>query len=268
MPSHALFACDLHVSFSQLSTYLQCPERFRQRYLLDALPSHRASELVFGNAIHAALAVHHEHLMREGVPLELGRLTDEFDDILAIAQQGDVPILWDDDEAPDVAREKGHALLALYHRDVRPHRVLHVEVPFQFEFHRAGEGEETLAGIVDLIEEDSEGRIWITELKTAQRRYGQDRLLYDHQMSIYAAAREALGVPNAGLRYRLLLKGKEPRIEDIVIVRDGGQLDETRHVLRQVLRAIDQRIFYPVRGWGCAKCPYRASCGESPCRSG
>lgn len=268
MASHPPFAGDLYVSFSQLSTYLQCPERFRQRYLLDARPSHRASELVFGNAIHAALAVHHEHLMRDGTPLELSRLTDEFDDILAIAQQGDVPVLWEDDDGPEVARDKGHALLALYHRDVRPHRVLQVEVPFQIQFQRDGEGEETLAGIVDLIEEDDGGQVWITELKTAQRRYGQDRLLYDHQMSIYAAAREALGVPIAGLRFRLLLKGKEPRIEDIIVVRDGAQLDETRHVLKQVLRAIDQRIFYPVRGWGCAKCPYRASCGESPCRSG
>ena len=87
-------------------------------------------------------------------------------------------------------------------------------------------------------------------------------------MTIYAAAREALGVPGAGLRYRLLLKGKEARIEDVVVSRDEAQVEETRHVLRQVLRAIDQRVFYPIRGWACMRCPYRASGGESSCQSG
>ena len=140
MAAASPFAGDLYVSFSQLSTYLQCPERFRQRYVIDSTPSHRSSELLFGSAMHAALAAHHEELQRVGAPLSLDRLIAEFDDLLAIAQQGDVPVLWDDDDGPEALRSKGHALLALYHREVRPRRVLHVEVPFQIQLHRRGRG--------------------------------------------------------------------------------------------------------------------------------
>ena len=50
-----LFAED-HISYSGVGKYLRCPRSYKYRYLERAPPEIRASALVFGSAIHEALA--------------------------------------------------------------------------------------------------------------------------------------------------------------------------------------------------------------------
>jgi hypothetical protein len=58
------------------------------------------------------------------------------------------------------------------------------------------------------------------------------------------------------------MKTKQPRIDTHVVRRDINDIAEAGHVVTQVLRAIDNNIFYPQRGWACTTCPYRSACGE------
>lgn len=253
----------LHVSFSQVSTYLLCPEKFNQAYVKGRTPSHRAGNLIFGSAVHEALAWYHEHLKTESTKPPLPDLLAVFDREFQAATAGAVPVMWDDEGAAPMA-QKGRDLLALYYETATPHRVLAVEQGFSIPRIDPDTGtveEEVLTGVVDLVEQDADGTVWVTELKTAARRFDDARLRFDHQMSVYTAARKALGFPDAKLRFRVLLKTKKPAIETYEILRDEFQVAETGRVLAQVLRAVDAGIFYPLRGWQCSGCPYRLACG-------
>jgi len=254
----------LHVSASQVKTYLLCPERFRQQYVTAQVPSHRSGDMVLGAAVHEVLANYHLRLLQDGGLPTIESLVTMLDYELSEAEAKPVPILWEDDDGAAKARAVGKALLETYYQSARVHRVLAVEKPFVLSVVDPRTGrpcEEQITGVVDLIEEDEDGRVYISELKTAGRRFDDARLAYDHQVSIYAAARSVLGFPTASMRFRVLLKTKKPALETIEVVRDEMQVAETQHVVRQVLRAVDAGIFYPARGWQCGGCPYRSTCG-------
>jgi hypothetical protein len=254
----------LHVSFSQVSTWLRCPESFRLRYVAGAAPSHQSANLVFGSAIHGALAFHHECLRRDGKPAVLDEVLHDFADRWQAAQESSLRIQWDDEDSPQKLFDLGRELLTLYLETVQVGAVLAVEKQFSLPIYdsRGARLEETLVGFVDVIEQDADGSVWITELKTAARRFDEFRLLYDHQLSLYAAAREVLGIPNAGLRFRVLLKQKKPAVVTYDVPRQALQVAESLHVVRQVLRAVDAGIFFPVRSYQCTSCAFRARCGE------
>jgi putative RecB family exonuclease len=255
----------LHISASQVATFVTCPERFRLQYVQARPPSHRSADLAFGSAIHEALAEHHRCLQKEpAVKPPLEELLTAFDRHLSTQASGEVAILWEDDEGPERLRDTGRAMLALYHEKTTRRRVLAVEQGFaipRFHPQTGRQLEEQLVGVVDVVEEDDDGTVWITELKTAARRFDDARLAYDNQATIYAMARAALGFPTARVRFRVLLKGRKPAIETYPLQRDELQVTETNRVVHEVLRAVDAGIFYPHRGWQCSTCPYRAACG-------
>jgi putative RecB family exonuclease len=260
-----LFSGTLHVSASQVSTYLTCPERFRLQYVECRPPSHRSGDLVFGSAIHGALAEFHQGLQEKpGEPMPLDQLCGVFDRQMAEEQQGTTPVMWEDADGPEKMSAVGHGLLELYRETVQPHRVLAVEQPFSIPRKdpvTSAELDEQIVGVVDVVEEDTDGVVWITELKTAAKRFDDTRLSYDHQATIYGIARPTLGYPTARVRFRVMLKTKKPAIETYNLRRDTQQFAETRRVVHQVLRAVDAGIYYPIRGWQCANCAFRATCG-------
>ena len=259
------FTGTLHVSASQVQTYLICPERFRLQYVACRPPSHRSGDLVFGSAIHGALAEYHRRIQASpGASIPLGEILPVFERQMDEAQKEAVPVLWEDTDSPDKLRALGRALLELYTETIQHNRILAVEQPFHIPRRDPATGkelDECVVGVVDLVEQDADGTVWITELKTAAKRYDDARLSYDHQATIYALARPALGHPEARVRFRVLLKTKKPAIETYDLRRDASQFAETKRVVHQVLRAVDAGIFYPLRGWQCANCPYRAACG-------
>jgi hypothetical protein len=55
------------VSWSQLSTFRQCPLKYRFRYLDKAEPEFVASSLLVGSSIHSAIELHHRRQLEGGV---------------------------------------------------------------------------------------------------------------------------------------------------------------------------------------------------------
>lgn len=256
---------ELYVSYSQVSTYLLCPEQFRLKYVTGAAPSHRSSELVFGSAVHATLAVFHQHLKDFAVRPVGEEITSLFDEQFAEASRGAVPVLWQDADSPERLLAQGRELVRLYADTVKIGKVLAVETPFSVEPSRLPRSfgfTEKAVGVIDLIEQDEDGSVVVTELKTAARKFEDLRLQHDMQLSLYAAVARELGFPTVKLRFRVLLKQKKPAIETYDVRRDAWQLAETGRTMTQVLRAIDHGIFYPVRSWACSTCAFRSECGE------
>ena len=153
--------------------------------------------------------------MGTGERIGVEELVNEFDSIFDMVDEGPIPILWEDEGSREQLCAQGHALLRLYHETIVPKKVLAVEKQFSIPIinpRNGGNAEEALVGFIDLIEEDEDGTVWITELKTAARRYDSARLRFDKQMSIYAAAKVNMGVPEAKMRFLVLLKTKKPSI--------------------------------------------------------
>jgi putative RecB family exonuclease len=247
-----------------VKTYLDCPERFRLERIKGVLPSHRSCEVVFGTALHGALALYHQQLAAN-VSLSCDEVVREFEELFGVAQQGPIPVQWTDADAKERMLDQARDLTSLYMVQRTARRVLAVEAPFKIDPERLPRSfafHEPLAGIVDLVEEEADGTIYITELKTSSKRFDQARVSFDLQMSIYGAAREALGFPTAKLRFCVLVRGRKPAIETYEVVRESAKIDEAGRVVSEVLRAVDARIFYPVRSWRCSTCPVRSHCGS------
>ena len=254
---------EFRVSHSMVRTYLDCPERFRLERIKGVRLSHRSCEQVFGIALHEALAHYHQQL-QAGVTLSAEDVVKEFEELFAQAQQGPVPVQWTDGDAAERMSEQARDLTHLYISQRTARRVLAVEAPFRLKPEQLPSSfafTEPLAGIVDLIEEEEDGTIYITELKTSGKRFDQMRVSFDLQMSIYAAAREVLGFPTAKLRFCVLVRSRKPSIETYEVVRETTEIAEAGTVVSGVLRAVDAGIFYPVRSWRCATCPVRPACG-------
>ncbi len=255
---------EFRVSHTMVRTYLDCPERFRLERVKGIQPSHRSCEQVFGIALHGALAFYHQELQAGRTP-PFEKVTREFDDLFEIAQHGPIPVQWTDADTRERMHEQAHELARMYVEQHTARRILAVEVPFRLspELLPSSFGfTEPLAGIVDLIEEDSDGAVYITELKTSGKHFDLLRVSFDLQMTIYAAARKVLGFPNARMRFRVLVRGRKPTIETHDVFRGEPEIDEAGRVLSGVMRAIGAGIFYPVRSWRCATCPVRDHCGR------
>ena len=65
------------VSWSQLSTFRQCPLKYQFRYLDKAEPEYVASSLLVGSSIHSAIELHHRRQLEGGEQPTLDKLLTE-----------------------------------------------------------------------------------------------------------------------------------------------------------------------------------------------
>ena len=251
-----------HTSVSATKTFIRCPAQYEHRYLLSTPPSHRSIPLVLGGAVHQALEqfylFHAEH--HDDPPLEL--LLDTFSSSWRRGVLGDPPVKGDN---IDGDRDMGVELLKVFHEQApRPAAVLATELPFALPLvdpHTEEIEDRLLVGSVDAVVADETGHIKILEHKTAKRKWGQVELVYDVQPSVYQLATRKMGFgTRLGIEYQFLMKLKTPRLEVVEIFRNGQQEDEALEVIRQVLKAVDSGIFYPVRSWACNDCEFAHAC--------
>ena len=86
-----------YISWSEISTYQQCPLRFFWRYV-ERLPEPTvAASLVFGGAIHASLEHHFRELLDGNPPPNIGSLRDVYD--AACQARDDAEIVFGKDES-------------------------------------------------------------------------------------------------------------------------------------------------------------------------
>jgi putative RecB family exonuclease len=261
------FQNHLHISHSQLDTFLNCPQRYRYQYVVGTPWEHLPASLAFGRAIHAAVAHYYRHVKHFEEPLPLavlkGCFHGEFQEALA---QG-LEVLYEDGESETFLREKGEALLEVFHAKARPQTVEAVERPFLVDLVDPATGEVLdvkLAVVFDLIESDASGNLTIADLKTAKRRYAENQVENHLQATLYAYALRRLGYSTDGrntlIRFDVLLKTKQPDLESYYAVKAEEDEPWTLAQVRRVLRAIEEGAYFPIRSWRCPDCPFRRRC--------
>jgi len=260
----ALLRAEKHISTSALTSYLSCPRQYQHRYLLKTPSAHRPGALVFGSAVHTSLALFYGRLM-EGEPEPTAEeLEAAFADAWKRELRGGVPVLLDDGETEASAQDKGVKLVRTFHEQAaRPYKVLAVEDPFSIQLTDPPNGEvleERLVGVFDAVVGDQDQTCRVLEHKTGARRWSEDRIAFDHQVTAYTLAAPLMGFGEAEVSIQLLLKTKNPALEVLHPTRTERDRRDLLQVIAGVLSAINAGAFYPVRDWHCRGCAYAGPC--------
>ena len=240
-----------YLSYSQLALYLECPLKYKLRYLEEGGYGDEQvpAALVFGTAIHQALAHFYRQAM-EGEPFSLAGLLAAF----AAAWQVEAEkqeVLFGEKEDFASLLALGQEMLKVFARLAHPLKVIAVEVPFEFKLEHPRTGKEfhiPIKGVIDLIEEDENGTLWVVDHKTAGRVYTEQQIAGDLQMLIYGAAVKQLDVVEgreALLRFDVLLKTKTPQFLRYCMRRDDRDRERLFEIVVGIWKAIEAEAFYP-----------------------
>lgn len=256
----------IHISYSQLKTYLTCPQKYQFQYVRGLAWEFIPEYFPFGKAIHEAAKLFYRTLKETGRRPALEDMTAHFKRCWDKETQGN-NIRYKENQSSDTLKDKGVQLVKVFYENVAPQRIIGVEVPFSVDMVLEETGEVLpckLAVIFDLIESDEEGSLIIVELKTGTKRFSDNQIDLDLQGTLYSYALKQIGFRTKGdetlVRYDQLLKLKNPDMETYYAVKGNVNYAFAYHLVRKVLRAIDHEAFYPIPGWQCKDCPFGKAC--------
>jgi len=266
-----LFQHTLHLSFSQLNTYLTCSQRYYFRYVAGLPPETVASALILGSSLHAALARFYDRL-RAGQAEDAAALMAFFRDDLArrlAAASAPVQYSADTPTALDLL-EQGQGLLATFLDEASPGlvglEIVSVELPLSVPLvdEQGLPMDIQLVGVIDLLLKDTQGNLVAVDHKTSKAAFNQAGVDRDLQFSAYAILLAGSGYlpPEAELacRFDVLRKLKAPKLERLMTRRTPEDQVRFRSLARRVLLAIDREVYLPCPGWQCATCPHTQVC--------
>jgi putative RecB family exonuclease len=261
---------ELHVSHSQIFTYLNCSLKYRFMYV-EARPQERVSiALPFGTAIHGSLERYYRTIKEKGAREPLSVLQELFEHSINLElDKEEVPIVFKK-ETPDrdAVIDMGNAMLEAFHESVNltGFEILEIERPLSARLY-TDEGQPTdlkLIGVLDLVLKDEAGRIIAVDNKTASKPYAQATVDDDNQLTCYAyllaANRYVFPTAEVHCRFDVLRKLKTPKLEFYHTVRTADQRRRFAKLASAVLAGIENKTFIPQPSWMCADCPYQGAC--------
>jgi putative RecB family exonuclease len=256
----------LRVSKSQIQTYLICPRKFYFQYVMGAMPEFLPASLPFGTALHAAVAAFYRELKETGTKPELAPVVREFEIEWEKATAGQ-RLSFKGKTSIESHLELGRVLVQRFYEDIQPRKIEAIEYPFAVPLSDPNTGEKldvSLVGVIDLIESDDEGNLFIAELKTSSKRYAESQGENQLDGLIYAYAMKQLGfcTTNAEtlIRYDVLVKTKSPAFQQIYFNKTPDDLGRLARWIQEVLQAIEHESFFPTFGWACQNCQFRKRC--------
>lgn len=232
-----------HLSHSRLAKYLLCPEQYRLYYVENLRPRLPSASLVFGQAVHEALA----RLFQTGENPVAG-----FIELWTGAK--DAELSYPKRDSWETLRASGDALLETFIEEELPKisSVESSEKPFTLDVSTL---ELPFVGVVDLVA-DVEGRRTVVDFKTSGSRYAGHEARMSDQLAAYRLAepeaeRAALCV---------LVKTKTPRIEWHFARHGSEDLMRFLSKARMVGRDIQAGRFFKRPGLWCSWCDYLPVC--------
>jgi len=261
------FREDLHISHSQIFTYLNCSLKYYFSYVEGRMPEHRPAAMLFGSAIHAAIARYYKGVLKKGKPEPLSLYQDLFHDHWNWeTEDTGIPIAYKDGQNQDSMLNEGQLLVKTFCESAQPMEVVGVEEPYSSVLYDE-EGNATdfkLIGIVDCIQRDKDGNLIIIDNKTANRAYSKDKIEQDLQMTVYSylmcANKLMPAKADTTHRFDVLLKLKQPRLGIYYTTRSAADRRRLAKIINQVLRGIEAGVFFPNPSWMCSDCQYAQAC--------
>ncbi len=241
----------LELSFSQIDDYLTCPLKYRLRHQVRVpTPAHHA--LIFGNALHQAVAVGNAQRMR-GESVDPRRLEETLE-----AHWRSEGFLSQEHEAARFA--SGAAALARFAQESTraEDRIVAVEQSFSVRI-----GRDRVRGRYDAVRQTGEDVI-ITDYKSGDMRdpaRARQRARTSLQLQLYALAWEAdHGQGPSSVELHFLESGVVGQVTPTV-----RQLDGARKKVAKAASGIRSGEFEATPGYpACDWCPYRRICPAAP----
>ena len=265
------FANELHISHSQIFTYLNCSLKYFFQYVKHRPPERISINLPFGSAIHSAIEMYYRALKNRNQLEPLEALWERFEDCLDIdlSCTTDIPVIYKKD-LPDKsgAVAMGKAMLEAFYEtiDLSGLEIVDVELPLSATLY-TDEGQGTdfkLIGVIDLLLMDENHELIVVDNKTAAKPMAQSTADDDNQMTAYSylLASNKYVFPTAPLkcRFDLLRKLQSPKVEQVYTSRTAADRKRFARISNAVLAAIDAQIFLPQPSWMCSDCAYSRAC--------
>ena len=242
-------------SHSKLTSYQQCPQKYKFRYIDEIPPPIRSIELHLGDSVHRAL----EQLYADS---RQGRVTSR-DDLLACFEQK-----WNEGYTPELrivrsrstARtylEMGRKMLMDYHWSFHPFNqstTLELEEKFLFPISETHE----IRGIIDRLAKNEDGSLEIHDYKTSRRLPNPEQVNNDVQLALYEIAirHRWPETERIFLIWHYLAFDKE-----IKITKTTRQLETVKENTLGLIRRIEAATTFPTNVTPlCDWCEYKEIC--------
>jgi len=272
-PAFDQLQSELHISASQISTYLGCSLKYMFQYVQQSVPQHLPIALPFGRAMHQAIERYYQSVMDtgEGAPVKI--MQELFADSVSLAIEASSTPIQFKPETPDKDSiiAMGHQLLQVFHDevDLTGYEVVGTEIPLSATLY-TDQGEDTgikLVGILDLLLKDkASGELMVVDNKTAKNPMTQSAADENLQMSAYSylLASNKYVFPRAEVkcRFDVLRKLKKPKMEFSYTVRSADHRKRFAKIASAVLAGIENRIFIPQQSWLCSDCQFKEECNN------
>jgi putative RecB family exonuclease len=260
----------LHISYSQIFTYLACSLKYKFQYVENRLYERISINLPFGGAIHIVVERYYRTLKEKNIIEPLKVMEELFEDCINLElDHTDIPVIYKK-EAPDRKSviQLGKSMLKAFYDgiDLTNFEVVDVEVPLSARLY-TDEFEATdfmLIGIIDLLLMDKNHELIVVDNKTAVKPKNQTDVDDDLQFSAYSylLASNRFTFPTATIKCRMdvLRKLKNPKLEHYHTTRTAEQRKRFAKIANAVLAGIDSRIFIPNKSWLCSDCQFINAC--------
>ena len=249
-------------SHSRLSTFEDCPRKFRYRYVDQIKVDTEGVEAFMGKRVHEILERLYHHVARFGRPPSLSQVLERFRQDWARAWHDGVTIVRTEN-APGYYRDRGERCLENFYRANYPFSEGEtVAIEERLQWALDSDGRYRAVGIVDRIVRRRDGVFEIHDYKTSgylppQQRVDEDRQLGLYQLGLeqtYADAREVELVWHYLVFNRTLRSRRSP-----------DALAKLRDDTVRLIDAIEvEQDYKPKPGPLCRWCDYAELCPEAP----
>ena len=252
-----------HLSASSITKFIDCGLLYRFSRIDKLKPEFTPDVLLFGSAIHWAIAHINQGRMVETL-LDLTDVIECFEERWESSVKKTPNIKYSKGKSFEYLLNEGKRLLTAYFNNGVDDgfKVLSIEEPFSFTIPGLSV---PIIGITDCIEEDDSGTIIITDYKTASKAYSEKQIDSDMQLTLYTMAMKEGEFKDREImvRFICLIKTKVPKVVQYWAIR--SELDEKRLAKKAigVWEGISKGVFIPNDGhWKCNNCGYKAACAE------
>lgn len=274
MPNPALQQLqeDLHISHSQIFSYLNCSLKYKFQYVEQRPAERLSSALPLGKMIHSVLETYYRETKEHGKPPTLEKLLILFSEGLTLQiDNSSAPIIFKK-EAPDLDSliDMGQGLVIAFYEnvDLTGMEIIDVELPLSAQlYNEHGESLDIrLIGFIDLLLKDSAGNLVVVDHKTSKNKKSQVDVDADLQQTAYSylLAANSYTFPRAEIRCRfdVLRKLKKPTLEFYNTTRSAEDRKRFAKIASAVLAGIENRIFIPCKSWLCTDCQFKDACNS------
>lgn len=251
-----------HWSFSSINQYRRCPLQFFFERIAKIPRTTVSSSLVFGSAIHDALAGHNQRFRLGREVSEQGLKADFLGSWQVRNTQQQVTF-----KAKESASDligKGEALMELYAKEEPPTNIIAVEERVLVPLCDSSGNilERPLAATCDLISGTPEATK-VTEYKTSAKAYSTFDVESSLQASCYTQSALSTLDRWVSVEFVVFTKTNTPKIQKLKTSRLQEDLDRLGDVVKNVETAVENQIFYPIENpMNCSGCPFREECRE------